>query len=54
MKLHENKRDLARKKVPEDILKAMNEISNSAIEHGVSNLSLEEINAEIHLARQGK
>lgn len=40
--------------VPNDILAAMKKASESAIQNGVSEMTLDEINAEISLARQGK
>ncbi len=55
MKLNcDNKRNLARKKVPEDVMLAMEAMSDSAEENGISDLSLEEINAEIQAVREGK
>lgn len=54
MKLNsDNKRSYARKKISQDVMLAMKEMSDSAEENGVSELSLEEISSEIQSARKG-
>ena len=55
MKLnYDNKRSYARKRIPQDVMLAMKAMSDSAEENGVSDLTLDEINAEIQSARKGK
>lgn len=50
---YDTKKDIIRKKIPLDILNAMNTMAENAEENGVANLNLEEINAEISAARKG-
>lgn len=50
---YNNKKDIIRKRIPLNILNAMNTLAESAEENGVANLNLEEINAEISAARKG-
>lgn len=55
MKLnYDSKRSYARKRIPQDVMLAMKAMSDSAEENGVSDLTLDEINAEIQSARKGK
>ncbi|MCR5288521.1 MAG: type II toxin-antitoxin system RelB/DinJ family antitoxin [Treponema sp.] len=54
MKLNnDSKRSYARKKIPQDVMLAMQQMSDSTEKNGVSDLSLEEINAEIQSVRKG-
>ena len=54
MKIDYNtKKDIIRKRIPLDIINAMNTMAENAEENGVANLNLEEINAEISAARKG-
>ena len=54
MKLnYEDKRSYARKKIPQDVMLAMKAMADSAEENGISDLSLDEINAEISTVRNG-
>ena len=54
MKLnHEDKRTVARNKIPQDVMNAMQKMSASADKNGVADLTLEEINAEIQSVRKG-
>ena len=51
MKLnYDSKRNYAKKKIPQDVRLAMKAMSDSAEENGVSDLTLDEINAEIQSA----
>lgn len=50
---YDTKKDIIRKRIPLDILNAMNTMAENAEENGVANLNLEEINAEISAARKG-
>lgn len=50
----DSKRDCAGKKIPRDVMLAMTAMSDSAEENGVSELTLDEINAEIRAVREGK
>lgn len=55
MKLnYDSNRSNARKRIPQDVMLAMKAMSDSAEENGVSDLTLDEINAEIQSARKGK
>ena len=55
MKLnYDSKRSYAKKQIPQDVMLAMKAMSDSAEENGVSDLTLDEINAEIQSARKGK
>ena len=55
MKLnYDSKRSNARKRIPQEIMLAMQEMSDSAEKNGVSDLRLEEINAEIQSVRKGR
>ena len=50
---YDTKKDIIRKRIPLDILNAMNTMAESAEENGVTTLNLDEINAEISAARKG-
>ena len=55
MKLNDDsKRSYARKRIPQDVMLAMQEMSDSAEENGVSDLTLDEINTEIQSVRKGR
>lgn len=50
---YDTKKDIVRKRIPLDVLNAMNAMAESAEENGVADLTLEEINEEISAARKG-
>ena len=51
---YDSNRSNARPRIPQDVMLAMKAMSDSAEENGVSDLTLDEINAEIQSARKGK
>jgi len=45
-------RDTVKARIPQDVLSAMQAMSQSAASNGISDMSLEEINTEINAARK--
>ncbi len=54
MRLGGREQNSIEKQIPQKVISAMQAMSESAIKNGLSEMSLEEINAEINAVRQGK
>ena len=52
MKLGNPKREAVRHRISPDVMAAMHSIAHSAVVNGLTNMSLEEINAEIETVRR--
>ncbi len=54
MKLGNSEQNSIEKQIPQDIISAMQSMSASASKNGISEMTLEEINAEIQAVRKGQ
>ncbi|MGI0530650.1 type II toxin-antitoxin system RelB/DinJ family antitoxin [Treponema socranskii] len=52
MRLGNSDRDTVKARIPQDVLSAMQAMSQSAASNGISDMSLEEINTEIDAVRK--
>ena len=52
MRLGNSDRDTVKARIPQDVLSAIQTMSQSAASNGISDMSLEEINTEINAARK--
>ena len=52
MRLGNSDRDTVKARIPQDVLSAIQTMSQSAASNGISDMSLEEINTEIDAARK--